>query len=378
MSDTEREYEVVVLGATGYTGKYTAEHITISLPTDLRWAIAGRSESKLKQLLQDLKVLNADRPEPCVEIANLQKDELVKLAKKTKVLITTIGPYHKYGSPVFEACAETGTHYLDVTGEVPWVYEMVQKYHQTAKENGSVCIPQNGIESAPTDLMCWMLASYIRNTLGVGTGEIVHTIYDMKATASGGTLSTVLTLWDSFSLADMAKSQGQWALCPVPPPKQTGSKPLLEKLTGIRDVSDLGTLTDSIQGPADIPIVGRSWGLHDQGRLYGPNFRLSAYMRARNYLTSFAFHVALTVGFTALIIPPVRWLLKNFVYQPGEGPTKEYVLMPFSSTISTDNKSDKSRKNLSNGALSQTPTYQIRTIQSEYTGECDGEAACTT
>ena len=323
MANTQRQYEIIVLGATGYTGKYTAEHITTSLPTDLKWAIAGRSEAKLNKLLPELKSLNPDRLQPGVEIATLDKEDLVKLAKKTKVLVTTIGPYHKYGSTVFEACAETGTHYLDVTGEVPWVYDMIQKYHETAKENSSIMIPQNGIESAPTDLMCWMLASHIRSTLGVGTGEIVHTIHDMKATASGGTLSTVLTLWDSYGLAELAKAQGHWALCPIPPPKQTSSKPLMEKLTGVREMEVLGTLTDSIQGPADIPIVGRSWGLHDQGRFYGQNFRLSAYMKAKNYLTSFAFHLALTASFTALLLPPVRWLLKNFVYQPGDGPTKE-------------------------------------------------------
>lgn len=322
---SQRKYEIVVLGATGYTGKYTAEHITTNLPTDLKWAIAGRSESKLRQLLPDLKAINADRPEPAIEIASLQKEDLLNLAKKTKVLITTIGPYHKYGTAVFEACAESGTHYLDVTGEVPWVFDMIQKYHETAKQTGAIMVPQNGIESAPTDLMCWMLASHIRSTLGVGTGEIIHTIYDMKATASGGTLSTVLTLFDSYGLAEMAKSQGPWVLCPVPPPKSVGGKPILERLTGIREVSDLGILTDSIQGPADIPIIGRSWGLHDQGRFYGPNFRLSAYMKARNYLTSFAFHLALLAGMTALIIPPVRWLMKSFVYQPGEGPTKEYT-----------------------------------------------------
>lgn len=103
----------------------------------------------------------------------------------------------------------------------------------------------------------------------------------------------------------------------------------MEKLTGVREVSDLGILTHSIQGPADIPIIGRSWGLHDQGRFYGPNFRLSAYMKARNYLTSFAFHMLMVTALTALVIPPVRWLLKSFVYQPGEGPTKEYALNPF-------------------------------------------------
>jgi len=120
MSQTERKYECVVLGATGYTGKYTAEHIATQLPTDFRWALAGRSESKLRQLATELKSIDPDRLQPSIEVATLEKAELVKLAQSAKVLVSTVGPYHKYGSIVFEACAETGTHYLDVTGEVPW------------------------------------------------------------------------------------------------------------------------------------------------------------------------------------------------------------------------------------------------------------------
>ena len=102
-------YECIVFGATGYTGKYTAQHITSHLPTDFKWAVAGRSESKLKHLVDELKPLNADRLQPGVEVAQLEKDDLVNLAKKTKVLITTVGPYHKYGSVVVEACAQTST-----------------------------------------------------------------------------------------------------------------------------------------------------------------------------------------------------------------------------------------------------------------------------
>lgn len=93
MAQGQRQYECIVFGATGYTGKYTAEHITTHLPTDFNWAIAGRSESKLQRLVDELKPLNTDRLQPAVEVAQLQKDDLVTLAKKTKVLITTVGPY---------------------------------------------------------------------------------------------------------------------------------------------------------------------------------------------------------------------------------------------------------------------------------------------
>ena len=323
MAPQDRIFECIVFGATGYTGKYAAEHITTHLPTDFKWAVAGRSEAKLERLVDDLKSLNADRLQPGIEIAQLEKDDLINLAKKTKVLITTVGPYHKYGSVVVEACAETGTHYLDVTGEIPWVYDMIQKYDETAKQTGAIMIPQNGIESAPTDLMCWMLVSHIREALDVGTAEVIHSIYDLKASASGGTLATILSIFDSYSLSEFANAQKPWSLCPVAPPKQSASKPLFETITGVRSVSDLGTLTDSLQGPADIPIVHRTWGLYDGGQYYGSNFRLSAYMRARNALTGFGIHLAMTSAFLALILPPVRWLLKKFVTEPGDGPAKE-------------------------------------------------------
>ncbi|KAK4502588.1 hypothetical protein PRZ48_006014 [Zasmidium cellare] len=323
MAQTERQYEVVVFGATGYTGKYAAEHLTTNAPTDLKWAIAGRSQQKLEKLAGELRAVNPDRQQPGIEIASLSKDDLVKLAKKTKVLISTVGPYHRYGTHAFEACAENGTHYLDCTGEVPWVYDMVQKYESKAKKTGAIMIPQNGVESAPTDLMCWMLATHIRRALSVGTAEVVDIMYDIKGTPSGGTLDTVLTLFDSYSLRQIAKSMSPFSLCSISPPQQKRRKPLLEILTGIRNDNDLGLLTTSLQGPTDAPIVNRTWSLLDGGRFYGKNFQLSPYMRAKGTLHALIVHFALTFGTLALILPPVRWIIKRFVYQPGEGPTRE-------------------------------------------------------
>ncbi|KAM0716590.1 hypothetical protein Q7P37_008035 [Cladosporium fusiforme] len=324
MEQTGRQYEAVVFGATGYTGRLTAEYITTNLPTDFKWAIAGRSAGKLKALADDLQTLNPDRTQPSIEVAQLEKADLLRLASTTKVLITTVGPYHKYGTAVVEACVETGTHYLDVTGEVPWVHDIIKKYHEQAKQSGAIVIPQNGIESAPTDLMCWALVSYIRKTLGVGTGEVVYSIHDLKATASGGTLSTILTLLDSYSLMGLSKSFSRWALSTVKPPKQSYSKPIYERLTGLRTENDLGgLLADSIQGPTDIPLVHRSWSLYEGGSLYGPNFYLSPYMRAKNLVHGLALRIGLTFGFLMLAIPFVRWILQRLVTQPGDGPNKE-------------------------------------------------------
>ncbi|WPH02963.1 putative saccharopine dehydrogenase, NADP binding domain, NAD(P)-binding domain superfamily [Acrodontium crateriforme] len=326
MAEADRLFECIVLGATGYTGKYTAEHIARQLPTDFKWAVAGRNSSKLEQLVNELQASHPDRSPPSIEVANLQKSELVALAKKTKVLISTVGPYHLYGSVVFEACAETGTHYLDVTGETPWVYDMINKYHETAKRSGAIMIPQNGVESAPPDLLCWSLVSYLRSTLNVGTGELVQSIYDMSAAPSGGTLATVLTIFDTYSISQFMKAKERWSMSTVAPPVEAKNHPgksIGEQLTGVRYVKDLGCMTDSLQGAADTTLIHRSWSLYDGGKFYGPNFRVESYMRARNAFLGFFFHVSLAIGLLALALPPFRWLMKHLVYAPGQGPEKE-------------------------------------------------------
>lgn len=131
-ASSSRQYDIVLLGATGYTGKLCAEYITSNLPTNLKWAVGGRSSSKLSAITEELRSLNPDRLQPgkflrlepyCVsslngsvgiEVAALTPTDLNVLTKKTRVLLNTIGPYHLYSSPVVEACAVNGTHYLDV------------------------------------------------------------------------------------------------------------------------------------------------------------------------------------------------------------------------------------------------------------------------
>lgn len=102
------------------------------------------------------------------------------MAKKTTLLITTIGPYALYGEHAFKACAESGTHYLDVTGELPWVAEMIKKYEGTAKTTGSIMIPQIGLDSAPPDLVTWKLVDMIHKKLSAPTSEVVISVHEIK------------------------------------------------------------------------------------------------------------------------------------------------------------------------------------------------------
>lgn len=112
-----------------------------------------------------------------LEVADTGDDESMRsLAKKAYVFLTTVGPYSSYGEHAFKACAETGTHYLDVTGETPWVARMIKKYEAVAKSSGAMMFPQIGVESSPADLMTWALATFVRSKLGKPTEEITISV----------------------------------------------------------------------------------------------------------------------------------------------------------------------------------------------------------
>jgi len=142
--------------------------------------VAGRSQSKLEDVVAECAKLNADRAQPGIEICSLTDADLAALAKKTFILITTVGPYGKLGEHAFKACAENGTHYLDVTGEVPFVAKMLKKYQAAAQASGALMFPQIGIESAPADLVTWSLASFIRTEFSSPTADVTVSIHNLK------------------------------------------------------------------------------------------------------------------------------------------------------------------------------------------------------
>jgi short subunit dehydrogenase-like uncharacterized protein len=104
-------------------------------------------------------------------------EEMSALAKKTFVMITTVGPYSQYGEQAVKACVEAGTHYFDATGEAPWVYKMIKKYESIAKESGAILIPQMGLESAPPDLCTWSLANTLRKEMDAQTKDVVLSLH---------------------------------------------------------------------------------------------------------------------------------------------------------------------------------------------------------
>ena len=267
--------------------------------------------------------------EPGIEVVTLNAAELDVMVRKTQVVINTVGPYCLYSSPVVEACAKNGTHYLDVTGESPWVLDMIREYHDVAKANHAILIPCIGIESAPSDLLAFALTTLIRKKLSLGTKEVIGCVYAAAGMPSGGTLATILGVIEHYGWKDIARSAGTWASCPIPSPRNKSSPPLLSRVFGFRSVPGLGTLTSSISAGPNMATVQRSWGLLDSGNLYGDKFSYQEYAAVRNAATGVAIHFAMLAGALALVFPPFRWLMRKFVYAPGEGATRDATRKDF-------------------------------------------------
>lgn len=262
------------------------------------------------------------------------------LAKKTKLIITTVGPYMHYGEPVVAACANNGTHYLDCTGEVPWVYDMVAKYHEVAKKNHSIIIPECGLDSVPADILGYVLAQAVRKRYNVACERAITTLYDFKSGISGGTALTMLDLFSNYPLSHLAKSMHPYSLSPIKADSVVGNPKgsLLHRLFGLVSIPELGGIqTTGMMASVDTCIAHRSWGLYEATSTpYGPKFRFNEYMRASSLLTGFAYKLVFGLVGVVLAIPPLRWiiapLLKRFVIpSPGQGPTRESMKSDFMS-----------------------------------------------
>jgi short subunit dehydrogenase-like uncharacterized protein len=149
MKTAQRKYDIVLYGATGFVGHqtvaYLAEH-----GAGVDWAIAGRSQAKLQALLRDLKL------KAPIIVADAQDSQaLMAMAAQTRVVLSTAGPFALYGSPLVAACVHNKTHYVDITGETPWVRAMIDAHHAQAAAQGTRIVPGCGFDSVPSDIGAW-------------------------------------------------------------------------------------------------------------------------------------------------------------------------------------------------------------------------------
>jgi short subunit dehydrogenase-like uncharacterized protein len=192
-----RAFDVVLFGATGFTGALTAEYLAKN-GGNLRWALAGRNLEKLESVRARLDALGGG-PRPELLQADVgDPDSVRKLAESTRVAISTVGPYLLYGEPLVAACAAAGTDYLDLTGEAPFVTRMAARYHAQAEANGAKIIHSCGYDSIPHDLGVLFTVNALRRGLSdaeaAAASVTVEGFVRASGQLSGGTWQSMLTV----------------------------------------------------------------------------------------------------------------------------------------------------------------------------------------
>ncbi|KAF9765707.1 hypothetical protein IL306_001974 [Fusarium sp. DS 682] len=300
-----RTYDITILGATGWTATICAEHIAKTFPTNTKWCIAGRSAAKLDSLRQDLRTINPDRLEPEIYvIPQLDAEDLDPIIKKTKVLINGIGPYHCYGTPVVEACARNGTHYVDFSTETAWVAEMIRDFHETAKISGAIIIPAISGSSSPSDLVAWLIACHLQKQGLPAASEIVCSGKLNMLGMQGGSLQTVLDVAENYGISGWLTSDTSVLL---PDTRHVVKKS--KGLMGYRYDQHLGHLATSFVAWGNESIVQRSAALDP--KIYGPDFTFKEYNPATGLISALLMHIVTKLGIFLLALPWFRSFVRG-------------------------------------------------------------------
>ena len=187
-----RELDIVVYGATGFTGRLVAEYLNnqYGVNGELVWAMAGRSQSKLEQVRDEMGI-SADLPLVVADSSNL--DSIKAMVERTAVVCTTVGPYQLYGNELVATCAAAGTDYVDLCGEPGWMYKMIGAHSAAAEASGARIVFSCGFDSIPFDLGVLFLQQNAEQKLGATVPRVRGRVRAMKGTFSGGTLASFRT-----------------------------------------------------------------------------------------------------------------------------------------------------------------------------------------
>ncbi len=187
---SEREFDVIVFGASGYTGKLVAEYMGKEYGNDesISWAIAGRNKDKLSSVKKDL---NLNERVSIIEVDSTNKDSLDSMTSSAKCILTTVGPYQLYGSSLVQSCSENGTDYVDLTGEPGWMYEMINAHQDTAKKSGARIVFSCGFDSIPFDLGVYFVQQAAQEKYGKPAKHVRGRVKAMNGEFSGGTIASL-------------------------------------------------------------------------------------------------------------------------------------------------------------------------------------------
>lgn len=316
-----RDLDLILLGATGFVGRLTALQLALRAPAGTRIAIAGRNWARLSEVWEGLGEPSANWE--LLKVDSFDEAALARLAARTTAVVSTVGPYLRYGMPLLAACAQAGTHYADLTGEVLFVREAIDRYHETARGTGARIVPSCGFDSIPSDLTVHLL-----HQVAGELGETTLAVVSARGGFSGGTI-------DSLRVQAAAMAADPSARQLVTDPYSLSPDRLAEPDLGPqRDFGPphhdqhLGWLAPFLMAPYNTRVVRRSNAL--LGWAYGRGFQYRETVRTGTGPTGLAGAAGLTAGMAAFggayALPPTRAVLNRLLPAPGQGPSEETMV----------------------------------------------------
>ena len=304
-----KKFDIIIYGATGFTGSLGAKYMD-KYSNEFKWAIAGRDSNKLEKLQNEIP----GKPEIVIADAN-DEQALLKLTASTKVVASYAGPFNKYSNLLVKACVETGTHYVDITGEAIWVRDLIDNYHQRCIDNKIKIIPACGYDSIPSDLGTYFTAKQVNEPL-----KSIFAYHNMSGGVSGGTIESAFTMRDFKSKHKM----GHPFLLNPEGSYSKNQKLLSKDYFSIKKNKKLNKwVIPFVMAITNTRPVRRSAALMEaKQQSYGPDFVYNEFQMVNKYSVALITTVSLAV-LGMIIVSPFRNFLRKFFPKPGTGPNEK-------------------------------------------------------
>lgn len=319
---TKKEFDVIIWGATGFTGRLVAEYYLerYGLDGDLSWAMAGRSQSKLEQVRASL----GNTKIPLIVADSHDQASIESMVQCTKVICTTVGPYALYGDILVEACAKHGTDYVDLAGETQWIRRMIDQHNETAQESGARIVHCCGFDSIPSDLGTLFLQNEAKARRGNYAKHVKVRVKSMKGAMSGGTYASMNNV-----MAEANENPAIFKVLFNPyglNPQGEMSGPDKGDLKSAKfDKASNNFIMPFIMAAINTRVVRRSHALLDYP--YGKDFRYDEAMMTGSGLSGrLKAYAGLAVLGAMMAGKPDSFYKKTvnrFFPEPGEGPNKQ-------------------------------------------------------
>jgi short subunit dehydrogenase-like uncharacterized protein len=323
MNMTDPKYSVIVFGATSFVGRILCRYLVeqFGVSGNLKWAAAARSETRLRALRDSMGSKAAELPLIVADAAS--EKSLADLCAQTRVVISTVGPYALHGEPLVKVCAESGTDYCDLTGEVQWIRRMIARYESAAQRSGARIVNCCGFDSIPSDLGVFFLQQKAMERFGQACTRIKMRVKALAGSVSGGTVASIINVVREAANDPALRRElsDPYSICPA---NHGFSARQAELKTAQYDQDFKTWIAPFVMAGINTRVVHRTNALSKHA--YGSDFTYDEAIMTKGGPTGWLVAQAGAIGIMGFLLatalPPSRWLLERFVVpKPGEGPS---------------------------------------------------------